>query len=178
MNVRQERDAATGRKCDPDGLQEGCKLPKKFLRRRGRRRRKTPAEAACSARRPPDTFGEAGLRTSSVEPMRTLTKLTVALGVMTLSLAAAPTVEAQGGPTITIKDFIYDPADLAARVGQEVTVTNSDGFDHTITANDGTFDMNVPPNGSVTLKMSKAGSFPYTCTYHPGQHNPATINVS
>ena len=110
--------------------------------------------------------------------MRTLTKLTIAVGVLTLSLAAAPTVEAQGGPTITINDFIYDPADLAAKVGQDVTVTNNDGFDHTITANDGTFDMNVPPNGTVTLKIPKAGSFPYTCTYHPGQHNPATINVS
>lgn len=85
---------------------------------------------------------------------------------------------APAGPTITIKDFIYSPAEVAAKVGQAITIANSDGFNHTVTAKDGTFDLDVPPNGSVTLTVSKAGTFPYTCTYHPGQHNPATITVS
>jgi len=67
---------------------------------------------------------------------------------------------------------------IAAKVGQPITVTNNDGFNHTVTAKDGTFNVDVPGNGSVTLTVPTAGSFPYSCTYHPGQHNPASINVS
>ncbi len=85
---------------------------------------------------------------------------------------------APAGPTITIKDFIYDPADVTGKAGQSITIANNDGFNHTVTAKDGTFDLDVPGNGSVTLTISKAGTFPYSCTYHPGQHNPATITVS
>ena len=91
----------------------------------------------------------------------------------TLQPQAAP-----GGPTITIKDFMYNPADLTAKVGQTITIANHDGFNHTVTAKDGTFNIDVPGNGSVTLTVSKAGAFPYSCTYHPGQHNPASITVS
>lgn len=122
--------------------------------------------------------------------MRTLTRLTVAMGALALSStavgiapgreagASGPVTAQQTAATVTIKDFIYTPADLAVKVGQPVTITNDDGFPHTVTAKDGTFDLEVPANGSMTLTVSKAGSFPYMCTYHPGQHNPATINVS
>lgn len=85
---------------------------------------------------------------------------------------------ASTGPTITIKDFMYNPAELTATVGQPITITNNDGFNHTVTAKDSTFNIDVPGSGSVTLTVSKAGTFPYSCTYHPGQHNPATIIVS
>lgn len=92
--------------------------------------------------------------------------------------ASAQPKAAAAGPVITIKDFMYDPAEVTGKVGQAITITNSDGFNHTVTAKDGTFDLDVPGNGSVTLTVSKAGTFPYACTYHPGQHNPATITVS
>lgn len=123
--------------------------------------------------------------------MRTFTKFTIALAAVP-ALAFTPAAVAsereaaataavkpqQAGAVITIKDFIYSPADLAAKVGEAITITNNDGFAHTVTAKDGTFDLDVPANGNVTLKVSKPGSFAYTCTYHPGQHNPALINVS
>lgn len=122
--------------------------------------------------------------------MRTVTKFTIVLAavsalVITPAAVASerdattgPVKPQQAGPVITINDFIYSPADLAAKVGQPITITNNDGFAHTVTAKDGTFDLDVPANGTVTLNVPKAGSFAYTCTYHPGQHNPATINVS
>ena len=111
--------------------------------------------------------------------MRTPTKLTFALAALGLSFTATPTVEAQQtGPTITITDFIYSPDELNVKVGEPVTITNSDGFAHTVTAKDGTFDLDVPANGNVTLTVNKAGSMPYSCTYHPGQHNPAKIKVA
>jgi len=63
-------------------------------------------------------------------------------------------------------------------VGDTVTFTNNDGFVHSVTADDGSFNVDVPGKGSVTVTLPTAGSFPYNCVYHPGQHNPATITVS
>jgi plastocyanin len=117
--------------------------------------------------------------------MRILTKFTIALlamfgvGFAAVSVSShAPAGAADAGKTIDIKDFQYNPADLAVKVGDAVTITNADDAPHTVTAQDGAFDVNVPAHGSATLTVSKAGAHPYACTYHPGQHNPAKITAS
>jgi plastocyanin len=117
--------------------------------------------------------------------MRILTKFTIALlaifgvGVMAVSVSShAPAGAADAGKKIDIKDFQYAPADLAAKVGDTITITNADDAPHTVTAQDGTFDVDVPGHGSATLKVPAAGEHPYACTYHPGQHNPAKITAS
>lgn len=118
--------------------------------------------------------------------MRKLTMLTaglvVALGLSITAVGVAPgreaNAQAQGDAKITIDQFQYNPAELAAKVGQPITVTNNDDVPHTVTAKDGTFDVTVPAKGNATVTVPKAGNFPYTCTLHPGQHNPASINAS
>lgn len=117
--------------------------------------------------------------------MRTLTKLTIALvAVLGMAFTAVGVVSGAqagaqaAGKTITIKDFQYNPADLAVKVGEKVTITNSDTAPHTVTARDGSFNVEVPANGSATLTVPAAGSHPYYCTYHPTQHNPAKIDAS
>jgi plastocyanin len=117
--------------------------------------------------------------------MRTLTKLTIGLvAVLGLAFTAvgvgshAQAGAQAGGKTISIKDFQYNPADLAVKVGETVTVTNSDTAPHTVTARDGSFNVDVPANGKATVTVPKAGSHPYYCTYHPDQHNPAKIDAS
>ena len=82
------------------------------------------------------------------------------------------------GGTITIDQFQYNPAELTTAVGQPITVTNNDDFPHTVTAQDGAFDVTVPAKGNATVTVPTAGSFPYACTFHPGQHNPASITAS
>jgi plastocyanin len=94
--------------------------------------------------------------------------------------ASAP---APANPTITITsqgvNYTYSPAQVSAKVGQPITITNKDPNGvHSVTANDRSFSVDVPPQGSVTLKVSKAGSYPYYCTYHPDAHNPATLTIS
>ena len=119
--------------------------------------------------------------------MRTMNKLTVALSiVLGASIPAAGIADAtpgtvkaqQAAATITITNFQNDPADLAVKVGQPITVTNNDSFPHTVTAEDGSFNVEVPANGNVNLSVAKPGAFPYKCTFHPGQHNPASITAS
>jgi plastocyanin len=117
--------------------------------------------------------------------MRTLTKLTIALVAMLGLSFTAVTVASDhhaaaqtAGKTIAIKDFQYNPADLAVKVGEKVTVTNSDSTPHTVTAKDGSFNVDLPPNGSATFTVPKPGSHPYYCTYHTSEHNPASITAS
>ena len=117
--------------------------------------------------------------------MRTLTKFTIALMVV-LGLAftaVSVTEDAQagaqaGGKTITIKDFQNNPADLAVKAGETVTVKNEDVAPHTVTAKDGSFNVEVPASGTATFTVSAPGKHPYDCTLHPGQHNPSSVTVS
>jgi plastocyanin len=117
--------------------------------------------------------------------MRKLTMLSVGLVVaLGLSFTAVgvtpggePTAQAQAAG-ISIDQFQYNPAELAATAGQAVNITNNDDVPHTVTAKDGSFDATIPAKGTASVTVPKAGNFPYTCTLHPGQHNPASINAS
>jgi plastocyanin len=110
-----------------------------------------------------------------------------ALAVM-MGLGSTTAIKAQqSGSTITIGTdsadpkytYTFDPAELDAKVGQAITVTNQDQNGvHSVTAQDKTFNVDVPPGKTVTFTIQKAGKFPYYCQYHSDQHNPASITVS
>jgi plastocyanin len=106
--------------------------------------------------------------------------LLAALGLSLAGIGVASQGEAtaQAAGAITIDQFQYNPAELAASVNQPITITNNDDFPHTVTAEDKSFDVTINPKGTATVTVPKAGNFPYTCTLHPGQHNPASINAS
>jgi len=121
--------------------------------------------------------------------MSARTKLSIAVSAIAaiagLSYVAQPVSAQQAGPTITIDNkggdppYTFTPAQTEAKVGQAITVTNNDPNGvHSVTAKDRSFSVDVPPNSSVTLKVTKAGSYPYICQYHTDAHNPATLNVS
>lgn len=78
--------------------------------------------------------------------MRTLPKLAVALGCLgLLSSTAGPVQAQQAGPTVSIKDFVYSPADVAVQAGQAITIANQDGFPHTVTAGTARSTLTSPP---------------------------------
>jgi plastocyanin len=118
--------------------------------------------------------------------MSARTKLAVVLTAIAGLSFTAPTVSAQdGSPTITIDNtgadppYTFSPAQLDAKVGQPITVTNNDPSGvHSVTAEDRTFNVDVPPKTSATFTVSKAGNYAYICQYHTDAHNPATLNVS
>ena len=123
-----------------------------------------------------------------VAGMRTATKLTIALAVLGLCFTAMNAVSQNeagaAGSTITINSgsstpYTFEPAALEAKAGQPITVTNNDPNGvHSVTANDQSFSVDVPPKSSATLTVKTAGSYPYHCTYHADEHNPASINAS
>jgi plastocyanin len=94
------------------------------------------------------------------------------------SASAAPS---GGGGTaaasVSIKDFSFAPADLTARVGQEITWTNTGNVSHTVT-----FDSGGADSGSLSAGATFSHTFdaPGTFTYHCSIHSSmqATITVT
>jgi plastocyanin len=78
---------------------------------------------------------------------------------------------------ITISNFEYKvPVSVAP--GAEVTVTNMDTAEHTVTADDGSsFDVEVKENGGkATFKApSQPGTYAFHCKYHPNMHGTLTV---
>jgi plastocyanin len=81
-----------------------------------------------------------------------------------------------GGNAVTIDNLAFSPATLNLKTGQQVTWTNKQDIAHTVTANGGAFDHQMPPGATFSFTFDKAGSFPYHCTIHPSM--TATIQVS
>lgn len=76
------------------------------------------------------------------------------------------TSEPAAAPVISIADFAYKvPASVAP--GAKITIKNGDSEAHTVTSQDGGFDVKVDPGGSVTMTAPmKPGTYKFVCTFH------------
>ncbi|KSV64350.1 cupredoxin domain-containing protein [Ensifer sp. SL37] len=67
---------------------------------------------------------------------------------------------------VTIEKLVFSPAEISAAVGDVIEWDNKDVMAHTATAK-GDFDVVIPPKKMATLTVTKAGTFDYTCRFHP-----------
>lgn len=93
--------------------------------------------------------------------------------------AATPATSAPAtttGPTITISDRRFG-APLTVTPGATVTVVNSDGAEHTVTADSaGAFNAEVSGNGTTTFTApTRPGTYAFHCTYHPMMHGQLIV---
>jgi plastocyanin len=68
---------------------------------------------------------------------------------------------------ITIQNLVFSPAEVTAKVGDNIEWVNKDVFVHTATARDGAFDVNIAANKTAKLVVQKAGDIEYYCRFHP-----------
>ena len=69
---------------------------------------------------------------------------------------------------VSISDFTFAPAGLEVSAGTEVTWTNADPTDHTVTAFDGGFGSDSLVDGATfSHTFSEPGTYPYRCAIHP-----------
>lgn len=74
-------------------------------------------------------------------------------------------------------DWGYDPSTLGVAVGDTVVWTNTGEIEHTVTADDGSFDSgNIAPGGTFEYTFTEEGDFAYHCEPHPFM--VASITVS
>jgi plastocyanin len=81
-----------------------------------------------------------------------------------------------GGTAVSMKNIQFSPKSLTVKVGQTVTWTNDDSVDHNVIASGGAFKSNTFGHGATfKWKATKAGTFDYTCTIHPGMTGTVTV---
>jgi plastocyanin len=90
--------------------------------------------------------------------------------------AASATGDTGSMTTVTIRDMAFSPPDLTVAVGQPVRFVNEDGTAHTITADNGAFDVDdMTPGHAVQLIFPAAGTYAYHCEIHPMMRGVLTI---
>ena len=97
----------------------------------------------------------------------------VALGL--LIFCSGPALAA-ATHTVTIDGTTFSPESITVKAGDTVVWVNKDPFPHTATSQAGGFDSKeIAAGKSWRFKTTKAGVFPYTCTFHPTMK--ATVKV-
>ena len=83
--------------------------------------------------------------------------------------AADPKQPAQGAVhTVVIENMQFNPAELQVHRGERIVWVNKDLFPHTVTSASHAFDSrSIAADSSWTYVASKAGEYPYGCTFHP-----------
>jgi plastocyanin len=71
---------------------------------------------------------------------------------------------------VDVKDNLFAPATIHAKVGQKITWNMAGQVAHTVTATDGAkFDSGaLQPGGSFSYVTKKAGTISYLCNFHQG----------
>ena len=87
--------------------------------------------------------------------------IAVALTLAASVSAQATTIE------ISMENLVITPAEASAKVGDTVEWVNKDIFAHTATAQNGDFDVTIPPKKTVSVILKKAGAVDYFCRFHP-----------
>ena len=101
----------------------------------------------------------------------------LSLGLAAAALAAC-TPKAPKGQVhrIVIANMAFGAVPPALAVGDTIEWVNQDIFQHTATARDGQFDVDLKPKTNGQTVLNKAGAIEVYCRYHPGMK--LQLNVS
>jgi plastocyanin len=69
--------------------------------------------------------------------------------------------------TVTIDQVAFREKSVTARVGDTIEWVNKDIFDHTATAKNGAFNVEVPAGKKARIVLKKAEAIDYFCELHP-----------
>lgn len=139
--------------------------------------------AACSSSAPPSAPATEAIAAPTAEGTAaptaeaTAAPTPVASASEVIGSAACAASAAAGEVSVAIADFAFIPADIAAKVGQAVTFTNSDSAPHTATVDDGSCTTpNLAKGDSGGLLFTEAGTYPFHCRIHPRMKGSITVS--
>ena len=93
----------------------------------------------------------------------------LAIALVVIGLGHATAAAAQNAPTVSVQDNVFNPGQVQASPGATVTWTDAGADQHTITADDGSFDSDIiNPGDSFSFTFSSPGTFAYYCQIHGG----------
>jgi plastocyanin len=97
----------------------------------------------------------------------TSTTATTAGGAATTGGAA--TSAAGNAVQVMMTNRSYQPQQVTVKVGDTVTWVNQDAPKHDVVADNGEFKRDLfDKGGTFSLTFTKAGTYPYHCSIHPG----------
>lgn len=89
------------------------------------------------------------------------------VAALVLALVLAPAALAKEHK-VALKDVKFNPRELKVKKGDTVVWVNADERDHTVTADDKSFNSgNLGDGESFRQKFEKPGRYKYHCEYHP-----------
>jgi plastocyanin len=78
--------------------------------------------------------------------------------------------------TVTAENTAYTPTALTVKAGADVYFSNKDSFDHTMTADDASFDTQHVKGGATDeFKAPKAGTYAFHCAIHSNMKGVLTV---
>jgi plastocyanin len=98
-----------------------------------------------------------------------MTRLALILGVALTGALLTPLALAEdGGATVTIHNYAYEPPVITIPKGGKVTWINKDDTPHTVVATDKQFRSPAIDTGdSFSRTYNEVGTFGYVCGLHP-----------
>jgi plastocyanin len=111
--------------------------------------------------------------------MALIASLTLAAGLFSASAAttAAPQAKTQAHAVhvIVIDKMHYGPMPTDVHAGDVIEWVNYDIFEHSATARDGHFDIDLKP-GTIGRITVVAGTLVFFCKFHPGMSGTVVVN--
>jgi plastocyanin len=86
------------------------------------------------------------------------------------------TVPASGPGPVTIKGVAFNPKEVHVKVGEPLIWNWDDGgLEHTVTADDKSFDSGRKASGSFQHSFATAGTVAYHCEVHSKMHGTVVV---
>jgi len=82
-------------------------------------------------------------------------------------LPTAPAAAASHTYTVVIDKMKFGAVPASVHQGDIIVWDNRDFLRHSAT-DKGVFDIDLPANKAVRMRVTKVGTFPFVCKYHPG----------
>src|SRR3569833_4783682 len=85
-----------------------------------------------------------------------------------LACVIAPSVAQNRAVSVTIDNFVFEPARLTVKAGTTVTWTNRDDIPHTVASKDRLFKSKaMDTDETYSFTFSTPGEYSYFCSLHP-----------
>jgi plastocyanin len=99
----------------------------------------------------------------------------LALAGAAAAIPAVPALAAPAVHVVTIKDMAYTGVPPTLRAGDVIEWVNDDLFRHTVTARDGSFDVDIATGQRARITLRKRGQIAFYCRYHPGMKGTLVV---
>ncbi len=80
-----------------------------------------------------------------------------------------------GKTVISIKDFVFEPAELTIKAGDSVTWVNNSPSIHNVMANNVFSSGDLKSGESFSYKFDKTGVYDYICFIHPAMNGKIIV---